>query len=65
MQLIIKKTVITDIKAELTFNKIKINANNGIETKPINNRNNKKITLINKIKVKQNKNIKHKIIVIV
>lgn len=64
MQLIIKKTV-TDIKAELTFNKIKINANNGIETKPINNRNNKKITLINKIKVKQNKNIKHKIIVIV
>ena len=64
MQLIIKKTV-TDIKAELTFNKIKINANNGIETKPINNSNNKKITLINKIKVKQNKNIKHKIIVIV
>lgn len=64
MQLIIKKTV-TDIKAELTFNKIKINANNGIETKPINNRNNKKITLINKIKVKQNKNIKRKIIVIV
>lgn len=64
MQLIIKKTV-TDIKAELPFNKIKINANNGIETKPINNRNNKKITLINKIKVKQNKNIKHKIIVIV
>lgn len=64
MQLIIKKTV-TDIKTELTFNKIKINANNGIETKPINNRNNKKITLINKIKVKQNKNIKHKIIVII